>query len=213
MKEVALFDFDGTVTFPDTTKFLIIEILKNFPLRSIRAIKYLLLIKVLVKAENIQSQKNRLISSLVQGLSIKEIDNIVASFQKKIGTLTRQSVLDRIKSLDNEGKSILVVTASPSFAVHGFIDGANISVIGTEFCIVDGFYTGKIGTPSCYGYEKVTRIKQWLQDEEMSINFVEAWSDSLSDMPMMELSRNRFWVGRYKKEFEREDPFGNYIKD
>jgi len=214
VKECGLFDFDGTVTYPDTTKYLILELLKKRPLRFFLLFKSFLVIKTLKDPGRIQLAKNTAIGILIKGLSVKEIESVVNVFHKKIRTLTRPVVMDRIKKFSEEGKDILIVTASPVFAVNNFFKEMKVSVLGTEFSIKDGIYNGNLETASCYGHEKVNRIEGWLLNNNPKIEFVESWSDSLSDKPMMKLSNNRYWVVDENKEvFEKEDPLGLYVNE
>ena len=215
MKEVALFDFDGTVTFIDTTKFLLLEFLKKKPLKLFISVRLLISIKFSKDAKEIQTSKNNLVANLIKGMSIEEINIIVNAFQEKTRTHIRPRVLDRIKKFSLEDKHILIVTASPSFAIDGFFEDDKIHVIGTEFTIKDGVYDGNIETTSCYGYEKVKRINQWSIINNVEIKILESWSDSLSDLPMMNLTDNRFWVGKInnKEIFQKEDPLGVFLHD
>lgn len=214
MKEGALFDFDGTVTYSDTTKYLIFEFLKKRPLRLFLLLKSLFLIKTSTNPEIIQLSKNKAIAILVKGLATEQVDLIVSNFLKKIRTLTRPIVINRITKLYDEGKNIFIVTASPSFALKTFFDNIEVITIGTEFSMKDGIYDGNMETASCYGNEKVGRIEAWLSDNGFKIKFTESWSDSISDLPMMQLTDNHYWVaGDDKKILTSEDPSGIFINE
>ncbi|MGO3770591.1 MAG: HAD family hydrolase, partial [Vreelandella alkaliphila] len=52
--------------------------------------------------------------------------------------------------------------------------------------IVDGRYTGRVaGTPS-YREGKVTRLKQWLEGQEFTMDGAWFYSDSHNDLPLLE---------------------------
>ena len=68
-------------------------------------------------------------------------------------------------------------------------------VIGTDFETRHDIFGSRIINPICFGEGKVEKIKQWLNSHsESEFEFIESWSDDLSDKPMMELSKNRIWV-------------------
>jgi phosphoserine phosphatase len=59
--------------------------------------------------------------------------------------------------------------------------------IGTRAEVDNGIYTGRLSGPFCYGEGKAEAISRLAQ--ERGINLAESWSysDSMSDVPMMEI--------------------------
>lgn len=213
MREGALFDFDGTIIYPDSTKYLVREFLKRRPLKIFVVLKSLLVIKTSQNLQQIQFTKNSLICSLIKGMSLEEVGIIISNFQKKIRKLIRPVVLNRIRELSKDDKVVLIVTASPAFALKDYFKEQNIFVIGTEFKYQEGIYSGNMNSRSCYGHEKVERINSWLRENKIKIHFTEAWSDSYSDRPMMDLSDKRYWVGKDENFSKFKDSTEVYIND
>lgn len=82
-----------------------------------------------------------------------------------------------------------VVSASPRFLIEPFLQQAGIRhVIASE---VDA-KTGKFLSPNCYGSEKIKRLRT----EFPKKTFNQAYSDSLSDLPMLKLAKQAFIVER-----------------
>jgi phosphoserine phosphatase len=62
------------------------------------------------------------------------------------------------------------------------MDGA----IGTRSEIVDGVYTGELDGPFVYGEGKAKALRQFATVEGISLESSWAYSDSVSDLPMLE---------------------------
>jgi phosphoserine phosphatase len=58
--------------------------------------------------------------------------------------------------------------------------------IGTRSEIVDGVYTGALVGPFCYGHGKVEAIRELARWEGLDLAQCYAYSDSASDLPMLE---------------------------
>lgn len=83
----------------------------------------------------------------------------------------------------------VVVSASPRFLIEPFLQQQGVKhVIATE---VDA-KTGKFLSPNCYGSEKVKRLRA----EFPKKTFSRAYSDSLSDLPMLKLAKQAFIIER-----------------
>ena len=68
-------------------------------------------------------------------------------------------------------------------------------VLGTQYALEKGCFTGKLIRLGCYGTNKVTELKLWLEDQNVEdITIVEAWSDCLSDLELMKMAKKRYWV-------------------
>ncbi len=84
------------------------------------------------------------------------------------------------------GRATYIVSASPIELVDpmatalGMTDG-----IGTVAEVVDGRYTGRLVGPFCYGDGKVAAITELARWEGLDLGQCYAYSDSISDLPMM----------------------------
>ncbi len=88
-------------------------------------------------------------------------------------------------------KDDVIISASPRFLITPILQENHIkNIIASE---VD-HKTGKFFSKNCYGEEKVVRFRQ----EYPSIKVQAAYSDSLSDMPMFEMAKNKYLIYRKK---------------
>ncbi|WP_089705339.1 HAD family hydrolase [Vreelandella arcis] len=86
-----------------------------------------------------------------------------------------------------KGDTLLIITATNRFITQPIAKRLGVDhLIAVEPERIDGHYTGRaLGVPS-YREGKVTRLKQWLEEQEQSMD--EAWfySDSHNDLPLLE---------------------------
>jgi HAD superfamily hydrolase (TIGR01490 family) len=86
------------------------------------------------------------------------------------------------------GRETWIVSASPIELVEPLAIALGMTGgIGTRAEVDNGVYTGRLDGPFCYGEGKAEAISRLAQ--ERGINLAESWSysDSMSDVPMMEI--------------------------
>ena len=98
------------------------------------------------------------------------------------------ALIERHRAMDHR---LLIVTATNEFITRPIADRLNIEdMLACEAEIVDGQYTGKpIGVPS-YHDGKVTRLKSWLAQRGGDMEGAYFYSDSHSDLPLLEIVDN-----------------------
>lgn len=200
MKKVILADFDGTLTHRDTTRHLILELLAMRPWRLRVVLGHLLCMTLARDLHQLQDAKYRLIGRLVQGLYPAELDSALAKFSKTVRRLRRPTVVDALEERRKNGHLILIVTASPEFAVAAALSDLRVEVLGTRFAVKDGRFTGEICGLGCFGVQKPICVAKWALSGGGQTIYEEAWSDAASDLPLMQMASSRFWVCGLKEE-------------
>jgi phosphoserine phosphatase len=105
--------------------------------------------------------------------------------------LIRPEARALIEQHRNAGRETWIVSASPIEIVEPLAIALEMTGgIGTRGEVEDGVYTGRLAGPFCYGPGKAEAIVDIAA--ERNINLAESWSysDSMSDVPMMELVGN-----------------------
>lgn len=213
MIKQALYDFDGTITSKDTTILLLAELIKLRPWRLPWLIWHLF--RMVISGNNISKQrhKNLAIGFLIKDLNDIKLNIALQNFRAKVKFLYRPIIMNSIKQAIQDDCAVLIVTASPSFAISNCVSDLPVLVLGTEFEKIGNIYTGILSSENCYGREKVNRINEWAKLNNITLNVQTAWSDHLSDFDMLNLSAKRYWVG--KKHFKRlvmdRDPKANFV--
>ena len=213
MSAQALYDFDGTITSRDTTVLLLVALLKLRPWRFSGLIWFLF--RMIVASDSLSKQglKNKAIGYLIKDLSDMRLSSALKDFRNKVKFLFRPSVLTSIDQAIQDGCTVLIVTASPTFAISNCLSDLPVIVIGTEFEKEENIYTGHLKSENCYGQEKVNRINEWAISNKITLSVQSAWSDHLSDFDMLSLSVKRYWVGeeQFRKLIMDRDPEANFV--
>jgi phosphatidylglycerophosphatase C len=189
---LALFDFDGTITKKDS----LIEWIKFS--RGLKSFYFGLIllspILVLFKAGII---KNSLAKQLVFMYFFRK--ESYPAFRDRCREFSLYRVPELIKSkamevLNDHIKNndrVIIVTATFEDLLVDWCDSMHIELIGTKLVISNGLVTGKIDGENCYGAEKVKRLNQYLDISKFSEIY--AYGDSHGDLPLLELANHRFY--------------------
>lgn len=85
------------------------------------------------------------------------------------------------------GRATYIVSASPHELVEPLAQALGMTHgIGTVATVADGVYTGELSGPFCYGAGKVDAIGELARWEGFDLDQCYAYSDSISDLPMLE---------------------------
>lgn len=90
-----------------------------------------------------------------------------------------------------QGHFILIITATNRFVTGPIATLLGVDdIIATDPEVKDNRYTGNIvGTP-CFQEGKITRLHQWLADSDHSLTGSYFYSDSINDLPLLEVVDN-----------------------
>lgn len=107
---------------------------------------------------------------------------------EKIRPLVGQAAKELVERHREAGDTLLIVTATNSFVTSPIAQLFGIdNLIATEPEFRDGVFTGRVaGTPS-FREGKVTRLREWLQGREHSLQGSSFYSDSHNDLPLLNL--------------------------
>lgn len=91
----------------------------------------------------------------------------------------------------SQGDTLAIITATNRFVTGPIAKRLGIDhLLATEPEVIDGQITGKlIGTP-CFQGGKITHLNQWLKTQHLSLKDSWFYSDSLNDLPLLELVDN-----------------------
>lgn len=126
-------------------------------------------------------------------------------FDTQLRTRIYPDAYEELRRLKMEGFQILLVSASPYAYLKFFKKLQEVDfVIGTELMRRNDYYVPLVQGLNCKGEEKVERIRRYLDDSCQSIDYDNscAYSDSLSDLPMFRLVRNRYLIRGTHPELE-----------
>ena len=134
----------------------------------------------------------RLALSTVQGRSTGDVDALHREFMRsRIMPIMLPRAGDLIADHRRRGHELLIITATSRFITAPIVAALGVeNLIACEAQIVDGRFTGEpSGIPS-YQVGKVTRLYNWLEGRQTSLEGAWFYSDSHNDLPLLELMDN-----------------------
>ena len=191
-KDLALFDFDKTITDRDTffdfmsyacgrTKVLAVT-LKLFPHIFFHLAGFI----------DGGKLKEFFFRKLIGGWKSEELENVAQRYTKeRLSQIIRKTALDAIKKHRDNGADIVIVSASPSIWIKYFAKEQGIDLLSTELEVAEGTVTGKLAGKNCRGQEKVERIKK--QYDLSKYRNIFAYGDSSGDREMLELANHKYY--------------------
>jgi HAD superfamily hydrolase (TIGR01490 family) len=129
--------------------------------------------------------------ALTKGWDRQQVEDLVReAIEEVVDPYIYQEALDLMALHRALGRRVYVVSSSPEEIVRPLADrlGAH-GVLATRAEIVDGKYTGQLEF-YCYGPEKGDALRELAETEDIDLSQSYAYSDSATDVPMLEAVGN-----------------------
>jgi HAD superfamily hydrolase (TIGR01490 family) len=124
----------------------------------------------------------------IEGASVADMDLIGQAVLPKLVARVRPESRKLITMHHEAGRDTWIVSASPHAIVEPLAASLGMTgAIGTKGEILDGHFTGRLDGPFVYGSGKASAIEKLGSDRGYDLDRSYAYSDSVSDLPMMEL--------------------------
>jgi HAD superfamily hydrolase (TIGR01490 family) len=194
--EAAFFDLDKTL-LPGSSLFPLAREMyrqKYFTLRDLARLASDQLRYRLIGAESEGPMERARAASLsaIKGRSREDMAEVglAVAREELIPRLYPQAV-ELLSRHKRAGREVYIASSSPEdylvlLARELGIDG----VVGTRAEVVDDRYTGELDGPLIHGPEKAERVRQLAADRDIDLAHSFAYSDSINDLPLLELVGN-----------------------
>ena len=171
MRQVFVFDFDGTLTHSDTLIAFIRHACGRWAMLWGFALCSPWIVLMLMHLYPNYKAKQRLFAHFFGGWEEARFDAACRDFARSHRRLLRQEGLSELGRALAEGAEVAIVSASIDNWVAPFFDEVAGTqrrpvVLGTKVETRDGRLTGRFATPNCYGPEKVRRIREVFPDRD-----------------------------------------------
>jgi HAD superfamily hydrolase (TIGR01490 family) len=129
----------------------------------------------------------RVARELISGVSAKSIDRMGPEVMAAILPRVFPQMLDEVYAHQDAGRATFIVSAAGNGVVQPLaqvlgMDGG----IGTRYEVdAEGNFTGRFEGPFVYGPGKVEAMEAFAAEHEIDLTASYAYSDSLSDLPML----------------------------
>lgn len=124
----------------------------------------------------------------VEGASVEALEGVGMAVMPKLVARVRPEARNLIEMHHQRGRETWIVSASPHEIVEPLARSLGMTgAIGTRGKVVAGHYTGQLDGPFVYGPGKAEAIDKLRSDRGYELELSYAYSDSISDLPMMEM--------------------------
>jgi HAD superfamily phosphoserine phosphatase-like hydrolase len=209
--EAVLFDYDGTLVRRDSTRFLVLALVQLRPWLAPRAALGIAALRLARSPSALQEHKCALVGALARGLDANAMGAALTAVAVRMRREARPEAMAALDRYVRAGKRVVVVSASAGFYLRHALAPLHVEVVATEFEVRDDCHTGRVLGSICYGDAKPEAIRALLG---ANAPVIDAWSDSLSDLPMMLMARERHWLcpPADADDVSRQDPQGTVVR-
>ncbi len=190
---LAAFDFDGTLRRGDSLlPFLSLIAGRRQALTAIATSAARLAFRS--RGSGRDGIKDLTFAKLLSGRDAKTFTDIAEEFGAGLVNELRLDVVDRLRSHQDSGHAVVIVSASLTAYLRPVADHLGCDLIATNLVVdSDGRLDGRIEGLNCRGGEKVARLKSAFAERPSE---VWAYGDSAGDNEMLEWADHGVRVGR-----------------
>jgi HAD superfamily hydrolase (TIGR01490 family) len=129
--------------------------------------------------------------ALTKGWSKEEVEQVVReALEEVVDPYIYQEALDLVALHQALGRKVYIVSSSPEEVVRPLAERLGVDdVLATRAECIDGLYTGNLEF-YCYREQKAERIIEMAQEDGLDLRGSFAYSDSITDLPMLEAVGN-----------------------
>lgn len=191
--QLALFDFDGTITTEDSLIQFIRFVVGDAKFIGGMALLAPMLIAYKLKFIPNYKAKQYMFSHFFKGMSEEKFMQVANEYSlKHIDTIIlRPKAMQRIVWHKEQGHKIVIVSASMECWLKPWCDKNDLDLIATKLEIQNGIVTGNFLTKNCYGVEKANRLKESYNLSEY--DYIYAYGDSRGDKELLALADESFY--------------------
>ncbi|OHD96375.1 MAG: haloacid dehalogenase [Sulfurimonas sp. RIFCSPHIGHO2_12_FULL_36_9] len=187
---LALFDFDGTLTTKDSLDEFLKESggKKKYMLNMFKFLPYFALWQLRVMPNGVA--KEHLFRIFFKGMDENIFKEKARDFSlNKLDLIINQERVKLLKKHQENGDRVVIVSASMKCWLQPWCDKNSIELLSTQLEFKNGAFSGKFLTPNCHGKEKENRIKEHLNIKDYETIY--AYGDSSGDKEMLLLAHKR----------------------
>jgi len=192
---LALFDFDGTLTTEDTfTKFIEIYTPRSkYFFGLFKLFPWILGYKMnLVRGTNI---RQKIVKTAFSGMSQQVLEDYGDEFSKcYLDTVLRKDSFKVFKAHIEKGDKVVIVSASLDLYLRSWCKKHDVELICAEIEFDDGFCTGNYLKGDCSGPSKASKVKQSF--DLSKFDEISAYGDTKEDRELLSLANYQFMKGK-----------------
>lgn len=201
MFKLALFDVDFTLTKKETLIAFFTYLVKKKPallLHLPKAVASGLFYKLGINKEK---ETKEMFLAFLENISMEAVDKLSGDFiEEELKHFLYADGIEKVKELKNKGYTIVLTSASPDFYISKLKEVFDADyVMGTRFIEKDGEFAAVMVGENNKGEEKVRRLYEVFDKDEIDFMDSYMFSDSMSDEPLLALVGKPYLIN-YKKK-------------
>ena len=193
---LALFDFDGTISFRDSFgDFIAYAVGRGRFILGTVLLSPMLFGYALGFIRNWRA-KEIVSSYFFGGWDCRSFEGLASKYSReRLPGIVREIALDKIKWHKLKGDTVVVVSASIDLWLADWCNVHDLDLIATKLEVKEGRVTGRFLTKNCSGKEKARRIEE--QYDLKSFDYIYAYGDTPGDRAMLDLANEKYY--RWKR--------------
>lgn len=186
-KDVVIFDFDGTLSAKDTNR----EFVRYCFGHSIRPWLFLpwMLVAAIARCFNKDGLWWR--ENIRRFYTPEMLKNFLPTFIKQHKRERFGWAKERVAVEKAAGNKVILISASPDYVIPYLVRDMKFDAIICSKTHKDKPWKYHF---LCWGQNKVYAMDEWAKENNIIPNVVRAYSDSKSDLPIMEIAKEQVWI-------------------
>ncbi|WP_291371140.1 HAD-IB family hydrolase [Acinetobacter sp. UBA5934] len=192
-KNLALFDFDGTLCTKDSfTGFIFYALSKRHIVK--QGIKILPWIQAYyLNIYPAHAMRSKLFRAMFSHTDVLELQHIAQEYATNLISQLNPRLMKQLKQHQALGDDVVLVSASVDIYLKPICDLLDIDLICTRTEIIDNVYTGQYTTPDCSSEQKKLRILENYHLDDYDVIY--AYGNSHEDQEMLAMANYAYMVG------------------
>lgn len=193
-KNLALFDFDGTLCRKDSfTGFIFYTLSKrHIAKRGLRILPWIQ--AYYLNRYPADKMRSRLFHSMFRNISTDYLQDLALNYRTQLLAQLDPEMLLQLRQHQLQGDDVVIVSASIDVYLQPLSQYLGVDLICTETQIIQQHYTGFYRSPDCSCEQKSLRVQQRYDLE--NYHAIYAYGNTEEDRAMLDLADYSFMVGK-----------------
>lgn len=195
MADLALFDFDGTLTICETFPMFVRAAAPRARLAAGQFLLAPVVIGYRVGWVSGVSVRAAIARFAFAGMRCEAFDAHARRFTREaLPALLRSEALGRVAWHRARGDTVVVVSGNFDVLLRPWCEANGLALLASTLEARDGVLTGRYRDAQCAGDEKARRVREAYALE--NFERIHAYGDTVEDLPMLALAHQRHYRGR-----------------
>lgn len=201
MKKLAIFDVDYTLTSSETMVELLKFYLKKYPFRFYYAFNSLRGFLGFASGLTDEKKSKEVHLKFLEKFTADELEKFIEDYyNNQLKKILLKDGFKKLSELKTQGYTVILSSASPEIYLHKLYEYKDIDkIFGSKFGrYEDGRFKSVMIGNNNKGQEKIERLKEYINLDEVDLKNSVMFSDSLSDLPLLNLCGKGYLINYTK---------------